>query len=238
MSASDLPLIVDGSRGLQVHDFLPANDVTFKLTCCLEAIRDLRPALEPFVACPSNVTDKRRVKSLAPVVFNFVQAIDDLFGGFEALWRDGKCTDSYKRCISIREKFRRDMPIGKGEPLKLVRDKIGAHLDKYAVSDAVVWECVDFGLFLHICIRCLREFEDFLTLDRYVWTCHIENGNITRTMSMDGTLVDLANAGTPEQYISSVAHTGSPLESVAEEAKEVVHAITKLLESEEVVSQL
>ena len=227
------PRIADAAHGLRLGDWNPANDAAIKLIRCLEAARDLRLGFDFLSLSPAPAQEKRRIKAIATPLWSLATGINDvhvevqnsdLFRGLDKRTR--------RAFLNRAAAFRVAVLGGKDGPLKSVRDKIGAHIDKEIILGAErIWKHVDLIRFIDFVRICVEELNFLLGQDVYAWTRHTDDPGIVRLMNVDGTLVDLAHEDDELQYISSVSFVTSPRIGVAREINGLVGVVNRLVDA-------
>ena len=223
------PRIADHARGLAIDDWQPANDATIKLIRCLEAIRDLKPICD-FLACsPQAAADRRFIKGLATPLYTLVAAIRDMYGEIQNAEFKNMPKERRRMFRGRSEAFSKAVG-GKDSRLKKVRDKIGAHVDKDAILGGTdVWADVDLKTFLDILRLCLVELGFLLHRDNYAWTRHTDAPNVLRLMSVDGTLVDLADVDGHLEHIGAISFVPSPRIGIINEVNAFVSTVNRIV---------
>lgn len=223
------PRIADPARGAQVHDWLPANDLTIKFVRCLESIRDLRVPCEFLASSARHTIDKRFVKGLATPLLSLAIAIKDVFGEIEhSLFRHMPETE---RTLVLQRKSRFDVAVlDRKSALKAARDKIGAHIDTETIlSGKAIWDSVDLGFYVQILNLCLCELNCFLQLDDYAWTRRTDREDIVQLMNVDGSLVSFVERDGELDYIESVSFVQSPRKGFVREVNEFVATVNRIV---------
>ena len=131
-----------------------------------------------------------------------------------------------------RQEFKRSVLDGKNAPLKIVRDKLAAHIDKETILGAeAVWKHVDLLLFLDVTDTCMRELDVLLKLDVYSWTKNTKNPDLIRLMSCDGTLVDIERRNGELGDLRAISLVRTPKLGIANEGRQLVSVLKQIREN-------
>ena len=217
-------LVHDPASAERPAGWIGANNITFKLLRCVEAVRDITSILKRLVKLPDPAAAKRDVKQLAVPLYTLSQGVDAMFKELEGAARDYRTlTEADKEQMRRRaSKFAADLPLGKSSPLRMVRDKIGAHLDLDAVqAPAKFWEGIDLFQFLKWLGLCLGELLHVLPLEVFAWWRDNDNPDINSLMSVDGTLLHFYGHDDNEMIIG-VTFTPSPKQAIRDEICDVI----------------
>lgn len=200
-----------------------ANEISFKLLRCLEAIRDLSNSMDTLSRLNDLNTNKRLVKQLASPLYVLASGIRDMFNELESNAKSYTVIASpqHKEIISSRKKqFTVDVPIDNRSDLRVVRDKLDSHIDKDAVMKPQdFWLKVDLCSFLKWIGACLEQILYLLSLDVYGWTRESGHPDVWSLMSVDGTVVDFYMQNDKPVNIKTVTLVKSPKHGVVSEIK-------------------
>lgn len=224
------PFIADLSKGANVDDWHPANEVSIKIVRCLEAIRDLSPIFRFLSTSPFPEADTRFIKSIATPLYSLATGIRDVYGEIEnGNFRSMRKADR-RALLQRREKFSAAVFQGKNGPLKTVRDKIGAHIDRKAILGGEgFWRFVSLRAFIAALRICLLELDFLLQQDLFAWTRNTNLPNVVRLMSVDGTLVDFVEREGQLDHIAAISLVESPREAIAREFNELVGVVNLIV---------
>jgi hypothetical protein len=113
-------------------DWQPANTAATKLWYCLEPLRDIHEMLGAARETSKPKNQRRRLKLLATPLLTLAQNVQALCNCLETDpdYRDVLTPHQRKQVRMLREAFEKDVPLGPDSPLKVVRDKLSAHMDK------------------------------------------------------------------------------------------------------------
>jgi hypothetical protein len=224
------PRIADPACGIKTDDWQPANVLTIKLVCCLEAIRDLKPICGILALSSDPGSDRRLVKTLATPLYSLAMGIHDLFGEVEHSELKAMPMQTQRAFRNRVADFTQSVLGGKDGPLKKVRDKIGAHIDKDTILGGQdLWASVDLTFYVTILRLCMNELDHFLRLDNYAWLRRSDCPNRVRLMNIDGTLVDLAGDNGELKSIVAVSYVKSPRFGIVGELNELVGVVNVIV---------
>lgn len=225
------PKIADPAIGAKVNDWHPANDSAIKLVRCLEAIRDLSPIFRFLATLPNPENNNRFVKSIATPLYSLAESVRDVYGEIENSRIKGMRKKDRRVFLKRGQDFLNAVFHGKNSPLRTVRNKISAHIDKDTILGGEhVWKHVNLRSFVNVLRLCLNELDALLQQDIYAWTRNTDHPDLVRLMSVDGTLVDLVRENGELEYISAISFVKSPREAIAIEVNEFV-AVSNLVVS-------
>ena len=223
------PVIDDPSQPSQREFWFPANAASIKLVACLECLRDIRPILEMMATSGSRDTDNRIVKIMVPSLYSLNEGIRDLLNELQGNAKAyGQLTADDRRQINGRATLFEDRAqITNGQPLRIVRDTIGAHMDRRLFSFALRrrWELVGLEQQLELITLAITELQFLLTLNAYAWTRDSGNPDVFRLMTFDGVQGDV---NLKEAVIVGVAFVRSPkyyVATVLDELSELCNSI-------------
>lgn len=207
--------------------WIGANQATFKLIVCLEAIRDLTGALQLLDQVPRLDTATRTIKQLTVPLYSFTDGLRRVHGELEGnapAYRLKK--QSRKSLAAQRRAF--ECSLSSHGNVKFVRDKIGAHLDLDAVNNpSETWNAIDIESFLRAMELCLSEFERLLALDVYAWWLDDGDASSLKLMSVDGSLVHLSRGEEPEPLAITVVR--SPKLGIFAESRQLLEIVSRIL---------
>jgi hypothetical protein len=168
---------------------------------------------------------RRTAKLLATPVYILATTVRDFYNyliGNPAT--AGLLHDSLRRGYAARAAwFAREVPLDKGSPLRMVRDKIGAHLDSKAIgAPSPVWSEVNFSRYVQWTRLCSIEILKLLELDVYAWTLDNLQKDVVRLMQIDGRIVDLYVKDGHAKAILDVTFAKSPKYAISEEVSSLV----------------
>lgn len=225
---SGVPVFVD-DRSRPVHDpaipdppvtWIGANRVTFKLMVCLEAIRDLTAILAHATTSDGS---NRVIKSLAVPLHSLMQAVESVFNELESNAHAYPLDAEARKEVSHwKEQFTRSISF---DEIKLVRDKIAAHIDLDVVNDpAPVWQKVNLEHFLGAIAECATQVMNLLSLDTFAWWLEDGDALARKIMSVDGTLVHLSPDA---ERIMAITFAPSPKFAVRDELVKLTQLVMK-----------
>lgn len=190
--------IVDSlEEGQNSSDWYPSNAAALKLWHCLEALRDIEVALGSAINQKNITKRKRQMKMFSVQLFSFatavVQLCDTLIGDKDASqWLEEGTT---KEIMKVKQGFLSIIPLASKGDLAILRNKLGAHIDK----NIKPWEAgemlsraalSDFGKWLHICLHALL---DLTKLDIYAWSLRSSLKDCIRLMTNEPYIVTFKN---------------------------------------------
>jgi hypothetical protein len=197
-----IPIYID-DREPEINDPLdspkstywyPANTISIKLMPCVESIRDIHKLLET-INKDNNYADKRLHKLLATPVFSLARGVESLFNEIEGNAKDyGQISTEQQKQIKKRfVQFSKEVPLQKDDALRIIRDKLGAHVDKdvFVGDTRKIWELVEIGSLLKWIRVSLDALLPILEFDIFAWTRESGDPKIFRLMSIDGRQVDV-----------------------------------------------
>ncbi len=150
--------------------YKPANLAGVYINRCIELIRDLSSSLQPYLA--QRQMSARQIKLFSTTLYTFICAIKDVYNHV-----NGNSRRYYFQQSRYKEIFQ-DMAktflveIDRfDEELKIVRDKIGAHLDREAIIDPMTyWKKISFSDFFNVMRICLTHVSFLTTVEEvYAW---------------------------------------------------------------------
>ncbi len=211
-----------------------ANQVTFCLLQALESLRDPRVVLTDLASQGQPNSDRRRIKRISTPLVSFARSIRDIckellanpdfYGGLSDAVRAEirQCDDEMARVV----------PLSGNGALRVVRNKIDAHVDPDTVMNPQqVWGHVELGNYIPWLGCSLITFSRLLVLDVYGWTCKSAHPDIFRLMEVDGTLVDFVMVDGQPSIIAGITQTKFPKVSIAGELNAVITLHNTLLQS-------
>lgn len=234
-----IPLFVDMAEP-EIHDpakqqvsmaWRGSNNISFKLLCCIEAIRDLTSIVENMSTLNNPLEDRRMAKHAATPLYSLAAGIRDMFNELQSNARDYSIASSNQRKeLHKRSKnFSKKVPIDRDSDLRSVRDKIGAHIDKDAVITPEHYWCkinlIDYFKWMQFCIE---EILHLLTLNIYGWTRESGHPDIWSLMSVDGTLVNFYMQDGQPEFIVNVTLVRSPKYGILSEIRRLVNAYNRV----------
>lgn len=217
---SSEPELQDPSKEQSPAVWMAANQISFKLLRCVEAIRDLARILESIAVLDAPLSDKRGAKMLATPLYNLAVGVKDMFSELEGNAKEYSriSPSQHKELRKWATVFATEVPIGKGEDLRAVRDKIDAHIDKDAVvTPGKYWGKVDLPTYLQWIRICSEEILHLLTFDIYGWSQESGHPDVWRLMAVDGILVDWYMEEDRIVSLLSTTFTKSPKYGIARE---------------------
>ncbi len=201
------------------------NQIAFKLLGCIEALRDLEPTMKTLSKLNQPSDDKRIVKQLASPLYVLSSGVYDMFNELESNARNYSLIDSsqHKEIICRKKKFCSGVPIDKNSDLRVVRDKIDAHIDKVAVRQPEeYWGKVNLPYFLELIGHSVEQILYLLSLNVYGWTRESSHPDILSLMTVDGNLVDYYMQDRKPKAILNVTLVKSPKYGVLNEIRRFV----------------
>ena len=216
------PAIPEGSPG-----WAPADQVSLNLYRCVEGLRDIAVDFELMKQVGLALRGKRKVKALATPLYNFASALRDLFSFLVGdKGTAEKLGASLRKTVCTRKlQYERRVPLGRAGALRIVRDKMAAHLDEEPVaSPARFWAKVDMPQCLRWVKESLKEMVYLVGLDVYVWTRESGHPKLRSIMFSDGILTNLLVEDGHARGILNVMLARSPKYGISEEIKSVVSA--------------
>ncbi|MEQ1535547.1 MAG: hypothetical protein ABL923_06685 [Burkholderiaceae bacterium] len=186
--------IVDSlEEGQNSSDWYPSNAASLKLWHCLEALRDIEVALGSALNQKSITKRKRQMKMFSVQLVSFatavVQLCDTLVGDKNASqWlKDG----TTKEITKVKQGFLSVIPLEPKGDLSILRNKLGAHIDK-SIQPSEAGEILsratlsNLGKWLHICLHVLL---DLIKLDIYSWSLRSNLDGCIRLMTNEPYIV-------------------------------------------------
>lgn len=177
------------------NTLVPANDHATTIWQCAEALRGVRSSLlgtEHF-----SITDRRR--RLIQVVTPFVSLCDRLVRFCNYLetppiddWNPRVDAVTLKRICKARDEFKGEVLYNRG-PLKIVRDKMSAHIDqKLSPQDAVTFvDAIDVPTLGHWIQKAILLLAELLQLEVYAWVAEEVPEGCVSLMSVSGSLITM-----------------------------------------------
>jgi hypothetical protein len=219
------PEIDDPAEPDAGHRWLAANPTTSKLARCLEAFRDLKPGLRALASVADPAADKRAAKQLVVPVYNLAVGLRDLFNDVQSNAWSTLSNEEKKALTGQFRLFGEKVPTDAGL-LKMVRDKIGAHLDRDAFWRGAheVWGQFDLRDVLEWIYHCVETFRPLLVPDVYAWSRDSGDAHVVSHMRFDGWEVRLLLEGEEPAMIVGLRRTRSPREGIARDVREVTAA--------------
>jgi hypothetical protein len=222
-------MVADPAKGTAVGDFHPADPLTIKLVRCLEAVRDLKIAWRMVANLLSPDVDRRVLKAAATPLMSLAKGIQDLHGEFEHSEFKRMSKDARAVFSQRKERFDVAMRGADGVRVKVVRDKIAAHIDKETIlGPERIWQQVDAAAYLRFLLLCVREVEFLIQPDVYAWTQHTEDAEKLRLMNVDGTLVEISNWGSAIEMITAISFVETPRQCVVREVNELIDIVNPI----------
>ena len=229
---SGKPAINDPSMPHSKNVWRGSNEITFKLLRCLEAMRDLLKIMEGLNRLDDPTSDKRLAKHLASPLYVLGSGVQDMFNELESNAKNYTIIASpqHKEIISRKQQFIIDVPTDNKSILRIIRDKIAAHIDKDAViRPEDYWSNIDLSYFLKCMVSCLEQLLYLLSLDVYGWTRDSGHPDVWSLMSIDGKVVDLYMQNGKRMQIMSIKFVKSPKYGVLNEIKDFVALYNKVV---------
>lgn len=223
---SNTPRIEDPSQPLDLTHWKPQDKRTSKLTRCLEALRDLTRAFMPVAGTTSASVDKRLLKQSITPLYNLATALRDLNNEITSNCPT-ELKDEEKKTISHHFKiFGETVPTTNDSPLKTVRDKIAAHLDKETQTPGYrdYWERFDLPAIANWIMGCIRMFTIFIQPNLYHWKRDGGQADRITVMRFDGKQVVLGITDGKDPFIS-VTMTRSPKEAIEAELRTLLDLV-------------
>ena len=195
----------------------PANRPSIKLMPCIESIRDIYKLLET-INKNGKYADKRLYKLLVIPVFSLARGVESLFNEIEGNAKD-YVQISIEQQKQIKQRFiqfSKEVPLQKDDELRMIRDRLGAHIDKdiFVGETRKIWELVEVGSLLEWIRASLDALLSILEFDIFAWTRESEDPKIFKLMSIDGQQVDInldekvivgfSIARSPKYYVSNL----------------------------------
>lgn len=151
----------------------PANSAAEKLWRCVEAARDVNSLLSGIAEMKTDAERTRRLKQLATPTHSLLEAVRELVNDFMSQPDTRtRISDDDRRTIGkLGQMMSNDLGIATGSPIRGVRDKLSAHMDRRVrPHDArqliVAAPAHHFGARLHQAVYILLYL---LTFDVYAW---------------------------------------------------------------------
>lgn len=212
------PVIDDPSQPSRQEFWFPANSASIKLVACLECLRDIRPFLEMMTTSVSHESDKRIAKLMVPSLYSLNLGVRDLLNELQSNAKSYSqlTADDHRQINERKALFEPNAQIAKGQPLRIVRDTIGAHMDHriFSLPLRKSWELVELDQHLGLVAFAITELQFLLTLNAYAWTRDSGHPDILRLMMFDGVqgdvnlkevvIVNVAFVRSPKYYIAGV----------------------------------
>jgi hypothetical protein len=213
------PVVDDPSADTHRSFWFPANRAAVKLVACLESLRDIQRVLEVMNTQGEPLPDRRLMKILATPLHSLTTSVhaihNELYGNAKEY---PHLEPSDKQVLAVRRaRFLQSVHEDQSN-LRLVRDKISAHVD-HDVFDGDprrIWKFVELERLLTHLQAILGELRFLLELDTYAWTRESGADGIFRVMNVDGVQVDIdlrqpAIVGvtlvvSPKHYLAEVLH--------------------------------
>ncbi len=223
---SDGRSITDPTEEVDPTNWEPRNQLAAKLWRCLESLRDIRDLLEDTSKVSNPKKQRRRLKILATPILTLAQSTESLCN---TLATDPALTNNLSKkqrnqFSKLRENLLVLVPLGADSPLKVVRNKMSAHVDaKLGPRDArdILGKAKPntYGIWLHSCIYVLQEL---MQPDLYSWqTADGPEGSI-RIMNAEPMVITLIKDSDGELILGSVNVGISPKRFIHETIKDVV----------------
>jgi len=160
------------SKSPRASYFHPSNDAAHKLSRCVECMRDIEEMLQTIPKVKSVAKRRRRLKQLFTPLYSFITCIVDLMHDIQTNPETRSCINSKETASIVTEmekRFKANIPT----TLRLVRDKMSAHVDKnlHSCEAQQIFSKADFsqvGFWLHSSLCVLA---DLLKLPIYQWSC-------------------------------------------------------------------
>lgn len=198
-----LPVYIDcKARGVSdsadpspAGEWHPADGATRKLWACTEAVRDI----DEMLPLADAQVPLRRLKALVVPLQSLRVAVtqlgDYLLTSPEAKGKVGR--DVRKNLNAVLANFRDSRDFRQPADLRLIRDKLGAHVDRQIESWSAQQElarltALQFGTALHACLTMLVTLLD---LDVYAWTATDCPDDCVRLMAVEPSLLTLRIEG-------------------------------------------
>lgn len=218
------PRLFDPGQEATFEGWVPADRVSQKLVRCLEGIRDVEVYLELTKPARWDSADKRKIKALAPPLYNLAIALRDLFSFVVSNKGTAKGLGAHrlKELCARKREFEQSVPLTRGAPLRCVRDKISAHLDEEAVAHPEgFWEKVDGPTYLRWLKECLNHLVFLIDLGLYTWTRKGGHPNLWTMMFSDGMATNLLVEEGRTPYVLNCMLMRSPLYGILGEVQGV-----------------
>jgi len=197
--------------------WFPANTISIKLMPCVESIRDIGKLLET-INKDNGYSDKRLHKLLASPVYSLARGVESLFNEIEGNAKNyGQISTKQQKEIKKRfVQFSKDVPLQKDDALRIIRDRLGAHVDKevFMGDSRKIWELVEIDSLLEWIRTTLDALHEILEYDIFAWTRESGDPKVFRLMSIDGMQVDsnledkeivgFSLARSPKYYVSNL----------------------------------
>lgn len=207
-------------------NWVPRNQLAVKLWRCLEALRDIQEILGEARQVSNPKKQRRRLKIVATPMLSLAQGVRSLCNSLatdpELGQRLSRETREYFN--KVREAFDEDVPLGAESSLKMIRNKIAAHVDsKLGPKDA--HKLLDevkpnkYGHWLHACIWVLQEV---MQPDLYSW--HSEDGpdGGIRLMNVEPWVITFVKTPEGECSLAGVDVGVSPKRVILRVCEEIV----------------
>ena len=205
---------------IEVADWFPANEAASKVWRCVEGLRDILNLIGD-IQPVDNLHVLRRIKVLVTPLYSFCQAVHALCNYLADTPGIAKQIpgEQLKQLNELRKYLQSQVPLHNDAPLREVRDKMSAHIDRNIspskAHDIVAQVTPEIAVkWLHSSIAALMES---LNLDVYAWGVEDHPPGYVKLMNSEPFVVtfELDSDGNPHA-IAAIEITRSPKYIVAE----------------------
>jgi hypothetical protein len=238
---ANAPEMVDPAKQQAPTVWSGANEASFKLLRCVEAIRDLTKILEGIVSLDKALSDKRWVKILTTPLYIFATSVRDLYNELSgnAKAYSNLLPVTVKELTRRAANFAQEVPLEQNGELRTVRDKMSAHIDKATViSPDQFWSKLDLLTHFRWLRSCLVQMLYLLKIDIYAWTRDSGHPNVWSLMNVDGRVVDLYMENNEPVSILNVTLAKSPKGAVAAELQRLAVLYSEIAAKNQQVTDL
>jgi hypothetical protein len=202
-----------------------------RLLRCLEPIRDVAKQLHLISLLPANSRDKRIAKLLATPLYTVAEMT---LSWLNTLSTEGSLNPrpnrQHRKDVRKLLELLKKSGIETSGDLAVVRHKIGAHVDKDAVTNPEkYWGKVDLSTFLDWTDLLTLVLAHTLVFDIFAWTKLDTPEYVWGLMSVDGTLVSLFLENGSPTMIIAVSLVESPKVAVLQELQSVQQLCRSLM---------
>ncbi|WP_414548096.1 hypothetical protein [Anabaena sp. CCY 0017] len=192
---------------------------------CFDTLKDIENLLKGTAILSSEEERRRRVKILVTPLYSLCQAIRDICNYLNSSQEMRSQFNKAQRfeINKLLDNFLKVVPLDKTSPIRGVRDKLSAHVDKLMPYEAKsIFDKArnhEIGTWLHECIITLQQL---LSLEVYGWTTDDCPEGYLRLMSVEPYLVTFKLENGKPSMIAGVHITTSPKKLVLETCREVI----------------
>jgi hypothetical protein len=225
------PQIEDLSEALADHHWQPACLTTSKLVKCVESLRNVSQTLIPIIAASPPEPKKRLILPMVVPISNLATGLRDLFNDVQAVCWEELTKREQRQIADAFKTFHDAVPTNTGL-LKLIRDKIGAHVDAglFATDLRDVWDQMTLADCLAWIRACAKFFWLMLAPDLYSWTRQSTDADTLYLMNVDSWEVGIHMEDNEPESIIRVNIARSPKWAPTEEIKVLVSNCVDLSE--------